>query len=266
MIYETYLPSAQLEELVEYYWHSSIEPSELIAQFHPTPLLQGLAFNFYKKEVWHTFDEKTIRHKNKGYFFGQPVSPRLLTTNKQGMDLLCVKFRPLGIAKLTGINMKHLADSFIEAGDIWGTEFEWLCDEMQSSGSTEGSITVLEKFLFAAFLKRKQAYYLKNVSNALFLMNQSFGSQPIKEIQLQTNTTRKTLERNFIQAVGLKPKLYAQIVRFNFAKSALDQPDRYRKISDVAYTLGYFNNSHLAAEFKRFSGFTPREYIKNMPW
>lgn len=265
MIYKTYLPSPNLEDLVEYYWHSKIEPSDFIIQHHPTPLLQGLAFNFYKKEVWHTFDGKTIRHKNIGYFFGQPISPRVLTTNNQGIDLLCVKFKPLGIAKLTGINMKHLADSFIEAGDIWGAEFEWLCDEMQSAGSAEGSIKVLEKFLFAAFLKRKQAYYLKNVSNALLLMNQSSGSTRIKEIQTQTNTTRKTLERNFIQAVGLKPKLYAQVVRFNFVKSELDHLVAPRKISDVAYSLGYFNNSHLAAEFKRFSGFTPREYIKNRP-
>ncbi len=262
MIHKIYRPSPELEEIVEYYWYSRKLTNTPSVQECPTPLLQGLAFSFRKNEEHHAYDGKEIHLYKKGYFFGQPTCPRTITNHEKGAEILGVKFKPLGIAKITGVNMVHLTDACIAAEDIWSGEFELLCDEMQSAANTEGSILVLEKFLAARLSQVKQPYYLNNVSNALSLIHHSYGSVHIKEIQLQTNTTKKTLERNFTQAIGLKPKLYAQIVRFNFAKDRLDRLVAKQRIADVAYSLGYFNHSHLASDFRRFAGVTPKQYLQ----
>lgn len=263
MIYKICFPSLQLAGIVEYYWYSRKITPHSIVQSCPTPLLHGLAFSFQKNDEYHAFNGKTVHLYKKGYFFGQPTCPRTITYNATGEEIIGVKFKPPGIAQLTGVNMEHLTDACVAAEDIWGSAFELLHEEMQSAADIENRIAVLEKFLTAKFSRVKQAYYFKNVSNALEMIRQSAGSMRISEIQRQTNTTKKTLERNFTQAIGLKPKLYAQIVRFNAAKDEIDQLLAKQKISDVAYHFGYFNNSHLAAAFKRFSGLSPNQYLKS---
>lgn len=263
MIFKIYTPSPDLANIVEYYWYSKIESSNSLIQHYPTPLLQGLAFNFNKLEENHEFNDKTINLYKKGYFFGQPTCPRVITTNEKGVDILCVKFKPLGIAKITGINMEHMADSFIAAEDIWGNEFELLCDEMQSAPDMEKCILVLEKFLLIKYFKIHQPYQSEIVSNALNLIEKSNGSILIKDLQNSTNTTRKTLERSFNQHLGISPKLYSQIVQFNKAKTYLDGISQRQSVFEVGADMGYYNNSHFAAQFKRFSGLTPKQYLLN---
>lgn len=263
MILKTYHASPALADIVDYYWHSKIKTNESLIQHHPTPLLQGLAFNFSKLEEKHAFNGKTIDLYKKAYFFGQPTCPRVVTTHSKGFDIFCVKFRPLGIAKLTGINMEHMADSFIAAEDIWGSEFEHLCDEMQSASSIENTIQVLEKFLIKKYLQIHQPYQSTIASNALKLIEKSHGNILIKDIQYQTNTTKKSLERFFNQHLGLSPKLYSQIVQFNSAKNIIENLKANQKVFKVGFDLGYYNNSHFAAQFKRFSGVTPKQYLKD---
>ncbi len=264
MIYQIFKPAPCLSEIVEYYWYSKIETTESSIQNYPTPLLQGLVFNFYKKEEQHSYNDKVIRLYKQAYFFGQPICPRIITTNKTGVDIICVKFKPLGIIKLTGINMEHMADCIIEAEAIWGNEIETLCDKMQCEKTIEKGIRVLETYLFSKFLKTRQPHSLQNVLNTLHLIDLSRGNALVKDLQYKTNTTRKTLERNFVQSIGLKPKLYTEIVQFNAVKKRLDDISKKLKISDVAFDFGYYNSSHLASQFKRFSGLTPKQYLNSL--
>lgn len=264
MIFQIYHPAPHLSEIVEYYWYSKIETTESAIQNYPTPLLQGLAFNFYKKEEQHAYNGKVVKLYKQAYFFGQPTCPRVITPNKTGVDIICVKFKPLGIARVTGINMSHMADSIVAAEDIWGNEIESLCDKMQSEINIESGVRILESYLFSKYLKVKQDYCFQNVSNALCLIDFSQGNYQIKDLQDKTNTTRKTLERNFVQAIGLKPKIYTEIVQFNAVKSRLDDISQKQKVSDVALDYGYYNSSHLASQFKRFSGLTPKQYLKSL--
>ena len=228
---------------------------------YPTTLLQGLAFNFNKIEEIHMFDGKVIKLDKHAYIFGQSTCSHLVGS-ALGVDILGVKFKPLGIAKITGINMKHLADCIITADSIWGREFNLLCDEMQSGKTIEESILVLERFLLKKSYLIKPHHRVKNVENALELINYSRGALDIRSLQNETNTSRKTLERAFTNYVGITPKLYSKITRFNAVKNYLDQELGTQNLSGLAYELGYSDGSHLSADFKRFSNITPGEYLK----
>lgn len=261
MIYQIFKPLPQLAELVDYYWYLKTEPCAVTNLQFLTPLHQGLVFNFCKSEVLHSFDGKLIQHLKQGYFFGQPISPRVATWPKNGIDIIAVKFKPLGLVKLTGIPMHLLANNFLEAEELWGSEFEILCQKMQAVENIRDRIDILEKFLCTKYIKQKQLHFLPQVANAIKLINQHRGTKFIKEICPQTNTTPKTLERHFMQAIGLTPKCYAQIVRFNAAKTELNKCLPNQKISDVAKRLGFYSPSHFTSEFKHFAGLTPKQYL-----
>lgn len=264
MIYKIFKPIPALNDIVDHFWYSKIELNSAIIQHYPTPLLQGLVFNFTQKEEHHAYRNEVVSLYKNAYIFGQPICPRVITTHHQGVDILGVKFKPLGITRVSGINMEYMADKIIAAEDVWGNEVESLCDEMQSAPQLEDSIKVLERFLLHKYFSTRLHYRVENVENSLLLMEQSYGQISVRDIQMLTNTSRKTLERAFLNYVGLTPKLYASIVRFNAVKERIDKGVKWEPITNIALEGGYFDSSHFAAEFKRFSSLTPKEYIQNI--
>lgn len=263
MIFKIFYPHPSLADIVEYYFYSKIEDEDSpIEQYH-TPLLQGLAFNFCKISATHEFDGKLVECYKKAYFFTQPTCPRVINANSKNVDIYCVKFSPLGIAKLTGINMERMSDCAIAAEDIWGNDLEFLFDEMQSATSIENTFKVLGKFLLKKHLQINKPHQSFIASNVLKLIEKSHGNVLIKDLQNHTNTTKKTLERSFTQNIGVSPKLYSQIVQFNSAKTVLDLMLAKQQVAKVGLNMGYYNNSHFAARFKRFSGLTPKQYLLN---
>lgn len=192
------------------------------------------------------------------YFFGQPTSPRLSISNPRGIDILGIKFKPTGINRLTGLSMRHLADDIVEADSIWGKEIELLCERLYESSGTGEMIWILERFLTRKLRQRNKAVGNPALEKAVELMcGRRFYS--LKDIQCLTNTTKKTLERYFLERVGLSPKRYARICRFNFVKAMFDKNPSLNW-QEVAFSAGYYDQSHFIKEFKAFSGKTPREY------
>jgi len=265
MIYRVFHPVAVLADIVDYYWYSKIDLEQSVQQHYATPILEGMAFNLKNQTEHHTYNNKTQTLKKSAYIFGQPISPRVITTDEKTVDIIGVKFKPLGIPKITGINMEHFADSIVPLDDIWGNEAELLCDEMRSASSIENTITILEKFLIRKYPCVHLHYRAENVRNALSLIHHSKGAIRIKTLQEETGTSRKTLERAFINYVGIHPKLYTRIFRFNAVKEAIDKAAFSGKTSSLALDFGYYDGSHFVSEFRHFAGCTLQDYLKTVP-
>lgn len=266
MIYRIIHPLPVLSDIVAYYWYTHVDSKESMRQQYATPLLEGLAFNLKNQTEQHSFNGSTLTLNKSAYFFGQPVSPRVITTDEKGIDIIGVKFKPLGISKITGIKMEYLADAIIPADDIWGKEVDTLCDAMRSQPSMEQVIFVLEDFLLKKYASVSIHHRADSVQNALNLISRSKGNIHIKTLQEQTNTTRKTLERAFINYMGVHPKLYTRIVRFNAVKQTMDKAMSGRPKSVLLATdFGFYDSAHFISEFKHFAGCTPQAYLKTLP-
>jgi AraC-like DNA-binding protein len=66
--------------------------------------------------------------------------------------------------------------------------------------------------------------------------------------------------RLFTLEVGLTPKLYARVERFQRVLREMDAPAG--DWSDIAQRCGYFDQSHLIRECRSLSGFTPGELVE----
>lgn len=272
MIYRILHPVPALSDIVEYYWYAKIDLTQSVEQFYATPLLEGLAFNFNKRAERHSYHDRVHTLDKTAYLFGQPTTPRVVATDEKGIDIIGVKFKPLGIPRLTGIKMQYIADAILPLEDIWPRDIESLCDAMQSASSFEKALIILENFLLDQFNNTRLHYRADTAANAVRLMMRTRGNIHIKQLQFQTNTTRKTLERAFFEYIGLHPKLYTRILRFNAAKDIMDQEVARGTASScclsgtsLAIDHGFYDSSHFSAEFKRFAGCTPQAYLKNTP-
>jgi AraC-like DNA-binding protein len=62
----------------------------------------------------------------------------------------------------------------------------------------------------------------------------------------------------FDSEVGMTPKLYLRVARFQHAKQCLESPAT--RSVELAAECGYFDQSHLIRDFLAFSGLTPSAY------
>ncbi|GGC49172.1 hypothetical protein GCM10011386_46810 [Parapedobacter defluvii] len=65
--------------------------------------------------------------------------------------------------------------------------------------------------------------------------------------------------------LGVHPKIYTRIVRFNAIKNILDHAAFDGNLTTLALDFGFYDSSHFIADFKAFSGVTPHNYLKTIP-
>jgi AraC-like DNA-binding protein len=73
----------------------------------------------------------------------------------------------------------------------------------------------------------------------------------------------RQFERRFIQQVGMSPKRFARIARF---EAALETKARFasRSWTDVAHDFGYYDQMHMIHDFAEFTGETPTETLTQL--
>jgi len=62
--------------------------------------------------------------------------------------------------------------------------------------------------------------------------------------------------------VGINPKEYTRIVRFQKALEQMQHQSGEINQAQIAYASGYADQSHCIREFKKFSGYTPTSLLK----
>lgn len=74
--------------------------------------------------------------------------------------------------------------------------------------------------------------------------------------------SKKQFERLFNSFVGINPKEYTRIVRFQKALKLMQHRHGEINQAQIAYASGYADQSHFIREFKRFCGYTPASLLK----
>ena len=104
-------------------------------------------------------------------------------------------------------------------------------------------------------------YNHKRVQNSI--------SQIINQPQIEVNTLAESaclgyrqFKRIFTKHVGMSPKEYYRVVRFQRVLYLL-QNNPEIEIADLTYSCGFYDPSHLVKDFKEFSGCSPTQYLSS---
>lgn len=88
-------------------------------------------------------------------------------------------------------------------------------------------------------------------------IHSSNGKLSISELSKRNHITVRQLERKFKSQIGLSPKEYSNIIRFQNALNIIKNSNENRSLLDIAFECGYYDHSHLNNEIKRNTGLSP---------
>lgn len=97
---------------------------------------------------------------------------------------------------------------------------------------------------------------LQSVINDIHSSN---GQLSIYDLSKRNYITMRQLERNFKKHLGISPKAYSNIIRFQKALTLLKNLEEKRSLLDIAFECGFYDHSHLTNEIKKNTGFSPSE-------
>ncbi|HEX6104958.1 MAG TPA: AraC family transcriptional regulator [Gemmatimonadales bacterium] len=88
------------------------------------------------------------------------------------------------------------------------------------------------------------------------------GARPVRPLGAGSGLSETRLVTLFRQQVGVTPKRYARILRFDRALRLLSLEGA--SLARVAAAAGYYDQPHMNAEFRDVAGLTPGEFLRAM--
>jgi AraC-like DNA-binding protein len=180
----------------------------------------------------------------------------LVTGTGPGSHLVGVHLDPLGAYRLTGIPAHELSRSVFELSSIFGREFDDLGARLAALPNAGARLDAFEQHL--ALRIEEGPSPRREVAHALHRIRATRGAVEIRALAREAGFSPKHLLALFRREVGLGPKVYARIVRFDHVAQAL-RADPQANMGRLAHEAGYSDQSHFVREFSAFSGAPPSE-------
>ncbi len=251
-------PSSALAQLVRLYriidfefnHNNPIPPKaytprpEQCLQFFPTPTI-----------VEYADQSKSIKPKN-ALLFGQHTLVNNRTVYKKFLSLQIV-FQPGALYRMFGFSLNEITDQSIDASDIFGSAIEHINDQLYHAQSHVEMIRIAEGFIvkLASGVKTKETLPIDRVAQQML-----DASEPLDRYVSNAYLSHRQFDRQFIDRMGITPKEYLRVVRFD---QAFRMKNHYPEMNwfNIAIACGYYDYQHLSKDYHAFTGYTPAAFF-----
>ena len=174
-----------------------------------------------------------------------------------GMKKMIVNFKPGGFFKIFRIPVHYFNNRSRDAEEFLGESFSEVTRKLRATHLSE-KIELTDSFLLNQLKRQKKTD--RNIDEAIRLIEKFSGNISLRELELATFTTKRTLERHFLEQVGFYPKTFSRLVRFAGVIRCLESNlnVKWRQLADA---FGYYDQSHFINEFKLLTGGLPQDYF-----
>jgi AraC-like DNA-binding protein len=208
-----------------------------------------------------------------GTLLGGLHSVPALITHAGAQSGIQVALRPLGARALLGLPAGELAELDVPAEAVLGGVCAELRDRVRAAAGWPERFAVLDEILLrrvaAAGALRPDALRPDaagaEVSWAWRQLLREGGALRVSELAAGTGWSGRHLTSRFRAEIGLTPKAAARVIRFDRARKLLvrnltEATPGYR-LADLAADCGYFDQAHLAREFRALAGCPPSQWL-----
>lgn len=250
MIFEHHPPFSDLQGLVKEIWIYENEDD--------TPAVQKVIPDGYSEIIIHYGDPYKIKIADQWeiqspILFSSQISHYFSLENTGKSGMIGIKLFPTTFFELFQIDIAPFSNQVISLAQIIPDLIGQLSD-IKHQKSTELKVQAAQDWLISHLPKRKTS----KTREAVELILEKKGLLDFEQLESKTGLSSRQIERVFKKEVGLTPKFYSRIIRFNYIFEVMkNEKDSWVK---TALQSGYFDQSHFIKNFKEFTGEEPSSY------
>ena len=258
----TYIPQPPLANFVEKFWwdegNALPHTKERILPHGSMDLIINL-----HKDTFRVYDQQHHDHIQsfRGCLLTGARSEFSLIDTANLVSTVSVHFKPGGAFPFLPLPAGELHNRNVSLDELWGQEASDLREQLLEAGTPDSMFRILEQFLLSHIarplaLHPAVAYSLKEFQRVPPYPN----TQTISEVSERIGLSHKRFVQVFREAVGLTPKLFCRVLRFQEVLHLIEQGQQI-EWAQIAQTCGYFDQAHFLHDFRDFSGITPTTYL-----
>ena len=199
---------------------------------------------------------------------GLHTTPALITHpgRQSGVQ---VQLSPLGARALLGLPAGELAGRDLAADDVLGRVAGELHERMRTAADWSARFAILDQLLLDQADLDQQV--TPDIAEAWRRLLRSGGQVRAAELASQVGWSPRYLQRRLLAETGLTPKAAARVTRFDRARRILQRQavaagagaagGGAATLADVAAGCGYYDQAHLAREFRALAGCPPAAWL-----
>ena len=258
-VFKFYKPKPPLSNFVDSFWlYEGRGATQQTERILPTGTLE-LAINLRQNELRFYDPEPPY---NRFLLSGAVVSGAhgsgFVPESPEEVSIIGVHFKPGGAFPFLGLPASDLADTHADLEALWGAPASRLRERLREAGTAAQRFQLLQETLLGRLCDGVEKHYA--VSTALEMFEKNHTRPTVREAAKYLGLSQRRFIQIFKGEVGLTPKLFSRIQRFQQTRTFIQQhpvPDW----TTLALDFGYFDQSHFIREFVEFSGLSPTDYL-----
>ncbi|WP_432665783.1 helix-turn-helix transcriptional regulator [Wukongibacter baidiensis] len=247
-----------LRGLIRHYWYVNGEEG--------SPPSKNLLLPMDHVDLIITMGDPYIYSKNKKIF--QPknihfhgIREGSVQITQQGrIQAVGISFEPWGFYFFTRQSMSQYVNKIVDLRDVNHSLCEELSDHMvQFDDPIDFIKTVEESLIRCVNLKTQEHIDCRIIEEFI-----SSDINSIKDYCQIGGVSIRKLERIFKKYIGVSPKRFMNIVRFEASSRDMINSNS-SSLTDISYKHGYYDQPHFARVFKDYTDYAPKDFQSDKP-
>jgi AraC-like DNA-binding protein len=255
-------PLPALEPFVRYYGHRDARLGDTVV-VHPVharaaPILD-FEFGDADAVLYIPSDGKPPLYSPRVVLIGMQTHRRGDLHIRGTVDGFAILFQPYALGLLFALPAQEFTNQGLDAEPVFGPVITRFQERLADCRTFEERISVANQFLLRRALAAPRR---DGISAAAADILGTAGGARIPAMAGRAGLSLRQFERRFVQQVGISPKRFARIARF---EAALDRMARSPQGSwtEIAHRFGYYDQMHMVHDFSRFTGETPTRTLQH---
>lgn len=258
MILKDFLPNIALREFIRCYRIVHLEfdkSAESPFKIYTPKPEECLLFYLKEREELELSDcEKKDYHFSVG-LFGQQTSATKRYAGKSFLNFQIV-FQPTALFRFTGIPSYEFTNKYVDAENVFSHHIRYFLEELQEAKSYDELLKKADRFVESLIRHiKREAHQLDIVSRQMI---QDETNVSVDWLAKETNLCVKQFKRKFNERIGINPKSYTKIIRFNNVYNLKNAHSDWDWLK-VAVECNYHDYQHLVKDYLHFTGLRPKQ-------
>ena len=178
-------------------------------------------------------------------------------------SVMGVVFRPGMARAFVAAPAIDFYDQAVQLDLVWGwRSADRLLDRLREAPTAEGRIRIVEETLVERMrtFSEKHPPMHPHMQYALHAFSNAMQMRSVADVSRDIGWSRRWLSHAFAEQVGMTPKRYCRLVRFQHVvrEIASQQPVDW---AGIALAGGFCDQAHIIHEFRAFSGLSPEMFL-----